>query len=220
MPKACLRHDGRGIPSSKYQGLPFTKYPRFSHDDARSAGPIARQCENALTSRTTITAEQPDDTAGQDRAGAAAREGRALALPAVLHLRHVAVHRCAARRRRVPLRQFEAYWSEGERRSAWWAKVGGERAGFALVRLDSAEARHEVAEFFIVNRWRRRGVGLSFARQLMSQFPGPWKLHQLANNTAAIAFWHRVLAGFAPFAEAPLDYADGMGRIEQRFVVS
>jgi predicted acetyltransferase len=119
-----------------------------------------------------------------------------------------------------PYRQFEAYWSEGERRSAWWAKVGGERAGFALVRLDSAEARHEVAEFFIVNRWRRRGVGLSFARQLMSQFPGPWKLHQLANNTAAIAFWHRVLAGFAPFAEAPLDYADGMGRIEQRFVVS
>jgi predicted acetyltransferase len=119
-----------------------------------------------------------------------------------------------------PYSRFDAYWGEGERRSAWWAKVGGERAGFALVRFDSAEARHEVAEFFIVNRWRRRGVGLSFARQLMSQFPGPWKLHQLANNTAAIAFWHRVLAGFAPFAEAPLDYADGMGRIEQRFVVS
>lgn len=119
-----------------------------------------------------------------------------------------------------PYRHFDAYWREGERSSAWWAKVAGEIAGFALVRLDDADGRHEVAEFFILNRWRRRGVGLAFARQLMSRFPGPWKLHQLANNAPAIAFWHRVLAGLAPFSEAPLEYGDGFGRIEQRFVVS
>ena len=68
-----------------------------------------------------------------------------------------------------------------------------------------------MAEFFIVNRWRRRGVGLSFARQLLARFPGPWKLHELANNTGAIAFWHRVLGGFAPYTEAPLAHADGIG---------
>jgi predicted acetyltransferase len=119
-----------------------------------------------------------------------------------------------------PYRHFDAYWREGERRTAWWAKVGGEIAGFALVRFDSGDDCHEVAEFFIVNRWRRRGIGLSFARQLLTRFPGPWRLHELANNTGAIAFWHRVLGDFAPYAEAPLDYADGFGRIEQRFVVS
>jgi predicted acetyltransferase len=119
-----------------------------------------------------------------------------------------------------PYSAFESYWDQGERRSAWWAKAGGEIAGFALVRIDANDGRREIAEFFIINRWRRRGIGLAFARQLLSRFPGPWKLHQLRNNTAAIAFWHRVLDGFAPYLEAPLTYPDGIGRLEQRFVVS
>ena len=119
-----------------------------------------------------------------------------------------------------PYSHFDAYWGEGKQRSAWWAKVGGEIAGFALVRCDGREHHREVAEFFIVNRWRRRGIGLSFARQLLTRFPGPWRLHELANNQGAIAFWHRVLSGFAPYAEAPLTYPDGLGRIEQCFVVS
>src|SRR3989440_3021102 len=119
-----------------------------------------------------------------------------------------------------PYSRFDAYWGEGERRSAWWAKVGGEIAGFALVRLDAGEGRHEIAEFFIVNRWRRRGIGVSFARQLLTRFPGPWRLHELANNRGAIAFWRHVLGGFAPYTEAPFRHADGIERIEQRFVVS
>jgi predicted acetyltransferase len=119
-----------------------------------------------------------------------------------------------------PYSQFDAYWREGERRSAWWAKVSGEAAGFALVRIDAGDGCREVAEFFILNRWRRRGVGRAFARQLLGRFPGPWKLHELANNTGAIAFWHQVLEAFAPYTEAPLARADGLARIEQRFVVS
>jgi predicted acetyltransferase len=119
-----------------------------------------------------------------------------------------------------PYRHFDAYWREDERRSAWWAKVGGEIAGFALVRFDAGEGCHEIAEFFVVNRWRRRGVGLAFARQLLGRFPGLWRLHELANNGGAIAFWRCVLGGFAPYTEASLTYADGLGRIEQRFVVS
>jgi predicted acetyltransferase len=119
-----------------------------------------------------------------------------------------------------PYRHFDAYWREGEARLAWWAKVGGEIAGFALVRFDAGERCHEIAEFFIVNRWRRRGVGLSFARLLLARFPGPWRLHELANNTDAIAFWRRVLAGFAPYAEASLAGSDGVARLEQSFVVS
>ena len=117
-----------------------------------------------------------------------------------------------------PYRQFDAYWREGDLRSALWAKVGSEIAGFALVRFDADEGCREMAEFFIANRWRRRGIGLSFARRVLARFPGPWRLHELANNDAAIAFWHRVLDGFAPYAEAPLARADGIARIEQRFV--
>jgi len=119
-----------------------------------------------------------------------------------------------------PYPYFDAYWREGERRAAFWAKDVDGIAGFALVRFDAGDSRHEVAEFFILAGCRRQGFGLAFARQLLAQSPGPWKLHQLGNNQRAIAFWHRVLDGFAPYEEAPLAYSDGMPRIEQRFVVS
>jgi predicted acetyltransferase len=116
-------------------------------------------------------------------------------------------------------RHFDAYWREGERRSALWAHWNGDTAGFALVRFDTADGHHEVAEFFVLSRLRRRGIGRSFARQLLARSPGSWKLHQLTANERAIGFWRRALDGFAPFTEAPLVYPDGQPRIEQRFVV-
>jgi predicted acetyltransferase len=115
---------------------------------------------------------------------------------------------------------FDAYWHGDEGRSAWWLKLGGEIAGFALVRLDERDGRREIAEFFVLNRWRRRGAGLAFARALLARWPGPWKLHELANNVGAIAFWRCVLEGFARFSEARREHPDGIGRIEQRFDVS
>src|SRR5690348_7324734 len=69
---------------------------------------------------------------------------------------------------------FDAYWNGDERHTAWWAKLAGEIAGFALVRLDEGDGRREIAEFFILNRWRRRGAGRGFARRLLARWPGPW----------------------------------------------
>jgi predicted acetyltransferase len=117
-----------------------------------------------------------------------------------------------------PYPRFDAYFAD-RGRCAFWAEVEGEIAGFALQRFDAGDGCNEVAEFFILNRLRRQGLGLAFARQLLARAPGPWKLHQLASNAPAIAFWHRVLDGFAAYSEAPLGYPDGVARIEQRFVV-
>jgi predicted acetyltransferase len=108
---------------------------------------------------------------------------------------------------------LDAYFRGDECRAAFWAKDEVGIAGFALVRLDPEDGRREIAEFFILAACRRRGIGLAFARQLLAQCPGPWKLHQFANNARAIAFWHRVLKPFAPYEEAPLAYPDGVPRI-------
>ncbi len=113
----------------------------------------------------------------------------------------------------------DAYFRGDERREAFWAKDEEGIVGFALVLLDPDDGRLEVAEFFILAACRRRGIGRAFAHQLLARSPGPWKLHQLANNARAIAFWHRVLQAFAPYEEGPLAYPDGVPRIEQRFVV-
>jgi predicted acetyltransferase len=95
-----------------------------------------------------------------------------------------------------------------------------EVAGFALVRHDHSDGHREVGEIYVVDRWRRQGIGSAFARQLLARYPGPWKLHALADNRGAVAFWRRALSGLVAYTEAPLAYPDGLARIEQRFVVS
>ena len=110
-----------------------------------------------------------------------------------------------------------AYWREPDARWPFQGRLGDEIAALALVRLDDDGVR-EMAEFFVLNRFRGRGVGTAFARDLFARFPGPWKLNQVAANAGATRFWRRVLADLGDYTEAPLTRDDGLARIEQRFV--
>jgi len=72
------------------------------------------------------------------------------------------------------------------------------RVGFALVnQAPSADVmpgfRFRLAEFFILNRYRRTGIGLRAAQALFDRFRGRWQLSVLPRNAPAIAFWRRVL---------------------------
>jgi predicted acetyltransferase len=108
---------------------------------------------------------------------------------------------------------FELYWSEPDLRWPFWLKSDDANAGFALVRRD--EAAMQVAEFFVARPYRRQGVGLGAARRLIARFPGPWRITQRESNQPAIAFWHRVLDGFAVYDEVTT-VTDAVRR-EQRF---
>lgn len=94
---------------------------------------------------------------------------------------------------------LDFYWSDPQR----WPflfRLEGQLAGFALVREESG--RFELAEFFVMRKYRRRGVGEEAARHLFARFPGPWVVSQLASNVAATAFWRGVIGRFAgPFEE-------------------
>jgi predicted acetyltransferase len=50
-----------------------------------------------------------------------------------------------------------------------------------------------MAEFFILRRYRRQGVGARAARAVFDRFPGAWQVRQRPENAAAIAFWRRVI---------------------------
>jgi predicted acetyltransferase len=79
-------------------------------------------------------------------------------------------------------------------------RVGGRLAGFALVseRAQFAGAgRREISEFFVLRRYRRRGVGSRAARALFRRFPGRWELAELSWNVAAQRFWRGLLARYA-----------------------
>ncbi len=110
---------------------------------------------------------------------------------------------------------FDRFWSNPATCWPFWLKVGDANAGFALVQWRAEVARTEMEEFFVVGAFRRKGVGLAAARRLIARFPGAWQITQRENNGAAIAFWHRVLDGFAIYKETKT--ATDALRREQRF---
>ena len=83
---------------------------------------------------------------------------------------------------------------------AFLVRVDGELAGFALVKPCpddwSDEPSRLLHEFFVMRKFRRRGVGREVARRLFDHLPGRWTLQQSPHNDGARAFWRKVLTEY------------------------
>lgn len=109
-----------------------------------------------------------------------------------------------------------------EGREAFLVRVEGKLAGFALhggkSRLTGEDGVHDVAEFFVLPRYRRAGVGEHMACWLFDRFPGRWEVRQRKENVRATDFWRRVIARYTGgrFDEEILDDERWRGPV-QRF---
>lgn len=92
------------------------------------------------------------------------------------------------------------YWSEPERRFPLLLRCDGRVAGFALVTRGSPASEDpevfDVAEFFVLRRYRRSGVGRRAAILLWKRFPGRWIVRVSEGNRGALPFWTGVIAEF------------------------
>src|SRR5882724_5723307 len=90
------------------------------------------------------------------------------------------------------------YWSEPERRFPFLLRCDGRVAGFALVTRGSPASDDpsvlDVAEFFVLRRYRRSGVGRRAAILLWNRLPGSWVVRVSEGNLGALPFWTRVIA--------------------------
>lgn len=96
---------------------------------------------------------------------------------------------------------------------------GSEPAGFALVRTTPPRAadrnvQFRMAEFFIARPWRRRGVGRQAVRLILDRFAGRWEINEDLRNTAAVAFWRRVVAAYT---QGSYQERISNGEVHQRF---
>ncbi|MEK4475042.1 GNAT family N-acetyltransferase [Paenibacillus sp. FSL R7-0048] len=93
---------------------------------------------------------------------------------------------------------LEAYWSSGNNKFAYLFKVDGHIAGFALVDrlLRNPEGQFYMTEFFVMQKYRRSGVGTWAAHKLFDMYPGEWKVSQVRANTPARDFWHKVIGDY------------------------
>lgn len=91
---------------------------------------------------------------------------------------------------------LDHYWVEPER-SPFLVRAEGKLVGFALVArynyLSGAKDTWVMAEFFILRKYRRQGVGEYVARCIFDQFQGAWQVGQINENPIAIAFWRKVI---------------------------
>jgi predicted acetyltransferase len=91
-------------------------------------------------------------------------------------------------------------WLADARTDAFFTRVDGKLGGFAIVvhvsRLTGDERVHDMAEFFVLRKYRRRGVGAHVATALFDRFGGPWEVRQRGENAAATAFWRRVIGDY------------------------
>jgi predicted acetyltransferase len=84
---------------------------------------------------------------------------------------------------------IDAYWSEPGR-VPFLFRVEDRWAGFALVRTGIP---HDMAEFFVMRKYRRRSIGVAAAHNLFRRFPGEWQVRQMRANVDATAFWRRAI---------------------------
>jgi predicted acetyltransferase len=98
---------------------------------------------------------------------------------------------------RFPYRWLDSFWQEAER-VPLLVLVDERVAGFVLVNRWSALDRpldHSVAEFFILRKYRRAGIGRSVAGLVFARYPGRWEVPVADYNRSALLFWPKAIAG-------------------------
>lgn len=104
-------------------------------------------------------------------------------------------------------------------REACFIRVDKQLVGFTMTR-QLPDGGREIAEFFVLRSYRRRGIGWQAARTLFGRYRGRWSVRYADANEAAARFWPRVAASVADDAAACYkDGADGAGR-ELRFTAT
>lgn len=93
---------------------------------------------------------------------------------------------------------LDCYWTE-EKRYAFFIMVDEKLAGFVMVN-DYPEADeptdYSLAEFFVMFKYRRMGVGKIVANKVFELFRGKWQLKRHPHNIPSVHFWDKVISEY------------------------
>jgi predicted acetyltransferase len=113
---------------------------------------------------------------------------------------------------------LDNYWTE-DKRWAYFIFVDGELAGFVMViglpEVDDRETDFQMAEFFILYKYRRLGIGKLVFFKVLAMHKGRWQLKRHPANVASVHFWDKVIDEYTKGrfelvkAYPRTEYADG-----------
>lgn len=110
---------------------------------------------------------------------------------------------------------LDEYWKDENHRFPYLVKQDGEYIGFVLVRVIESEDGNyfSIAEFFIMKKYRRNGIGQAVAKEIFDLHRGQWEVFQIEPNKPAQAFWYKAINEYTKgeFSER----VEGGGRIQE-----
>lgn len=111
---------------------------------------------------------------------------------------------------------LDYFWFEPTH-AAYLVTVDGKLAGFVLVDNDVklAESERAVSEFFVMRKYRRRGVGKQVVHQLLDLLPARWEAAVMETNQPAQQFWRQAFAAYRQgiFQETALNNDEWQGPV-------
>ena len=116
-------------------------------------------------------------------------------------------------------RYFDEYWREPDR-FPFLIYCNANLAGFVLVNsytvvLENGAGR-SIAEFFVMRKYRRQGVGRRAAFYAFDRFPGLWEVRENSNNFTGQQFWRTIIAEYTggEYSETVLNTPSWIGPIQ------
>ena len=107
-------------------------------------------------------------------------------------------------------------WWVRDRCDLYIVRAGGNPAGFTIICEDKSHLApgvdSELMDFYIAPKYRAQGIGRQAARAAFDTRHGAWQVFQLARNTPALRFWHKVIGEYTGGQYESLD-----GGTEERF---
>jgi len=91
---------------------------------------------------------------------------------------------------------LDAYWRDAGRVPLVF-RIEGRLVGFALLNTvahSGLPVDRNMAEFFVVRRHRRGGIGTKAAHEIFSRYPGQWEAAIARRNAGARVFWKNAVA--------------------------
>ena len=90
------------------------------------------------------------------------------------------------------LDDLDLYWTE-KNRHPFFIRANNKLAGFILVYdgrlIKEIESNYAIDDFFVMNKYKRQGIGKYCAHYIFDRFKGKWQIWFHPRNEAAKNFW-------------------------------
>jgi predicted acetyltransferase len=92
---------------------------------------------------------------------------------------------------------IDSYWTDSSRK-AFFINSNNEIGGFALINKHCIlnDSGNSVAEFYIKENYRGKGIGKNAAFQVFDQSIGNWEVRQKDFNKAGKIFWEKIIGEY------------------------